>query len=102
MIMQFFCHDKEIKGNERKISFVLEGEGCNIFYAKQPEISFGRNGKENMAENPFARRERSDFNTYYRAPWIFRQIFLVVKSKTDFRGLLLDGGFVCSTILPFG
>ncbi|MBP5749073.1 MAG: hypothetical protein J6W63_12000 [Treponema sp.] len=73
----------------------------NIFYAKQPEISFGRNGKEKMAENPFARRERSDFNTYYRAPWIFRQIFLVVKPKTDFR-CLLDGGFVCSTILTFG
>ena len=63
MIMQFFCHDKEIKGNERKISFFL---AC------------GRS----MA-------------------WIFRQIFLVVKPKTDFR-CLLDGGFVCSTILLFG
>jgi len=84
-----------------RFPFFLEGEGCNIFYAKQPETSFGRNEKENMAENPFARRERSDFNSYYRAPWIFRQIFLVVKPKTDFRGSP-DGAFVCSTILLFG
>ena len=91
---------RKLREMSGKFPFFLGG-GYNIFYAKQPEISFGRNGKENMAETPFARRERSDFNTYYRAPWIFRQIFLVVKPKTDFR-CLLDGGFVCSTILTFG
>ena len=81
-----------------KFPFFFGGGRGAIFFM---EISFGRNGKENMAENPFARRERSDFNSYYRAPWIFRQIFLVVKPKTDFR-CLLDGAFVCSTILFFG
>ena len=40
---------------------VLTFVGTDIFYyAKQVEIGFGRNGKRNMSENPFARNERSE------------------------------------------
>ena len=53
------------------------------FYAKKVEIRFVRNGKKNMDENPFARCERSESDSYYLAPWIFSQIFLVVEHKTD-------------------
>ena len=52
---------------------------------------FGRNGKQNMAENPFARSERSESESYYRAPWIFRQILLVVEPKHDFHAAGLKG-----------
>jgi len=52
---------------------------------KQTEISFVRSGKRNMAENPFARCERSESDSYYLASWIFRQILLVAEHKTDFR-----------------
>ena len=38
-----------------------------------------------MAENPFARCERSESDSYYLASWIFRQILLVAEHKTDFR-----------------
>ena len=31
-----------------------------VSYAKEPEIKFGRNGKQNMAENPFARSDRRE------------------------------------------
>ena len=71
MIMQFFCHDKEIKGNERKISFFFgRGRGAIFFMQSSRKSVLG--------------------------------VTMVVKSKTDFRGLLLDGAFVCSTILFFG
>ena len=48
------------------------------------EISFGRNGKRNMAENSFARSDRRERKSYYRALWIFRQSSLVVEPKTYF------------------
>ncbi len=40
---------------------VLPLGGAGIFYyAKQVEIGFGRNGKRNMSENPFARNDRRE------------------------------------------
>jgi hypothetical protein len=57
------------------------------FFCKAPsatEFNFGRNEKQNMAENPFVRSERRERKSYYRTPWIFRQILLVVKPKIKF------------------
>ena len=54
-------------------------------YEKKLEIRFVRNGKKNMDENPFARCDRRESESYYLAPWIFSQIFLVVEHKSDFR-----------------
>ena len=42
-----------------------------------------------MDENPFAWSDRRESESYYRAPWIFRQIFLVVKPKTVFRVFII-------------
>ena len=39
MIMQFFLPDKEIKGNERKISFFLGGGGGAIFFMQSSRKS---------------------------------------------------------------
>ena len=59
-------------------------QSVTIGSEKDTEINFGRNGKQNMDENPFARCERSESDSYYLAPWIFSQIFLVVEHKPDF------------------
>jgi hypothetical protein len=37
-----------------------------------------------MDENPFARCDRRESDSYYLASWIFSQIFLVVEHKTAF------------------
>ena len=37
-----------------------------------------------MDENPFARCDRRESDSYYLAPWIFSQIFLEVEPKIDF------------------
>ena len=70
-----------------------------IFLCMSPEISFGRNGKKNMAENPFARSEPGSVASSpegsespitaargccKQPTGFFRQIFLVVEPKTDF------------------
>ena len=36
-----------------------------------------------MDENPFARCDRRKSESYYLAPWVFSQIFLLVEHKTD-------------------
>jgi hypothetical protein len=41
------------------------------------KIRFGRNGKQNMAENPFARSDRRELKSYYRRTMDF---------QTDFAG----------------
>jgi hypothetical protein len=41
------------------------------------EINFGRSGKKNLAENPFARSDRRERKSYYRRTMDF---------QTDFSG----------------
>ena len=40
-----------------------------------------------MDENPFARCDRRESDSYYLASWIFSQILLVVEHKIDFHVL---------------
>ncbi|MBQ3981140.1 MAG: hypothetical protein II631_03735, partial [Treponema sp.] len=69
------------------LQLALRIGGAKSFFCKAPsatEFNFGRNEKQNMAENPFVRSERRERKSYYRTPWIFRQILLVVKPKIKF------------------
>ncbi|MBQ3650003.1 MAG: hypothetical protein II957_07360, partial [Treponema sp.] len=80
VILQFYRLKHKVSTANMEVRFGL------FSYAKQSGISFERNGKKNMDENPFARSDRRERKSYYRAPWIFSQIFLVVELKTDSRG----------------
>ncbi|GEM_PF-5092444 len=53
-------------------------------YAKQPGIRFGRNGKKNLDENPFARSERSERKSYYRRTWLLQTTHWIL--HPDFSG----------------
>ena len=53
-------------------------------YAKQPGIRFGRNGKKNLDENPFARSERSERKSYYRRTWLLQTTHWIL--QPDFSG----------------
>ena len=53
-------------------------------YAKQLEINFGRNGKRNLSENPFARSKRSERKSYYRRTWLLQTTHWIL--QTDFAG----------------
>jgi len=78
---------------------VCEKHGRIFSYENQLEIRFGRNEKENMAENPFARSVTGSVASSpngsespitaargccKQPTGFFRQIFLVVKPKSDF------------------
>ncbi|HAM77813.1 MAG TPA: hypothetical protein DCP61_01315 [Treponema sp.] len=85
--MQFYRLKHKVSTANMEVSFGL------FSYAKQSGISFERNGKKNMDENPFARSDRRERKSYYRArgcckqpTGFFSQIFLVVELKTDSRG----------------
>ena len=61
------------------------------------EISFGRNGKRNMAENSFARSDRRERKSYYRARGCINN---PLNFQTEFAGSGAQNLFPLINILP--